>query len=292
MRTVQDGTRGIAAAIFAVVLWGIAPVLVEIAEQLPPLELAALCLAAAAATTAPATRQGRYHGPPPVKVWLLAPPLIVGALAFYFAALRLAPPAHAALVTYTWPVMFVIAAELCSRGRLRPAVITGVALAFAGAALVLSGQAGGGLNGIPWIGYGSAVASGLCWAAFSLLASRADRPLGPCLPRLFGLAVLWAAVGHALVEHTVWPPSPEVAGWVLLIGAGPYGIAFVAWDRALRLGPPATVGSLAYAVPIISATLLVVTGAAAPEWRLPVAAAAVMAGCVIASRATMAARAS
>ncbi len=280
----HEARAGVFAAVIAVVLWGIAPALVEIANELPPLQLAALCLAAAAATTAPAVRRPRSSARPPALVWLLAPPLITGALAFYFAALQLAPPAHAALVTYTWPALFVVAAELAWRGRLRLGACAGILLAFAGAGLVLSGLAETGVGAGVWAGYGCAIASGLCWAAFSFLASRMDSPLGPHMPRLFALAVLWAAIGHGLLEDTVWPLAPEIVGWVALIGAGPYGLAFIAWDRAVRLGPPATVGSLAYGVPIISAALLVATGAAAAEWRLPVATVAVIGGCVIASR--------
>lgn len=280
----HQARTGVIAAMIAVLLWGTAPALVEIAHELPPLQLASLCLLAAAATTAPTQRRAHGSAQAPAVVWLLAPPLITGAIAFYFAALQLAPPAHAALVTYTWPALFVVAAELAWRGRLGLGTCAGMTLAFAGAGLVLTGRAESGVGAGVWAGYACAIASGLCWAAFSFLGSRTARSLSPHMPRLFGLAVLWAAVGHGFLETTAWPVAPAVIGWVTLIGAGPYGLAFLAWDRALRLGPPATVGSLAYGVPIISGVLLVATGAAAAEWRLPVATLAVIGGCVIASR--------
>ena len=69
----------------------------------------------------------------------------------------------------------------------------------------------------------------------------------------------------------------------IALGFGPYGLAMVAWDLALRTGPTALIGSLAYAVPVLAAFLLVVAGIAAPDWRLPVAALLVVAGSVVAS---------
>lgn len=58
----------------------------------------------------------------------------------------------------------------------------------------------------------------------------------------------------------------------------------VAWDTALRRGRSATVGTLAYAVPVLSALLLTAAGMARVDWRLMVAAVAVVAGYALASR--------
>ena len=62
-----------------------------------------------------------------------------------------------------------------------------------------------------------------------------------------------------------------------------YGLAMAAWDLALRKGPTALVGSLAYAVPVLAALFLVLAGIAAPDWRLSLAAVLVVLGSLVAS---------
>ncbi len=271
----------------AVMLWSLAPVLAELAGQVPPLQLTALCLLCASVATWPVGRRIQCRTPAPARVpartWALAPLLVIGALGFYFLALRLAPPAEAALVTYTWPVLFVIAAELAHTRRVRLPSIAGASLAFGGAGLVLMPGADASA-GTAWPGYAAAFASGGCWAAFSLLARRAAVALGGIMPRLFALAALWAGLAHGLLETSLWPVPIQLAALIAFIGGGPYGLAFVAWDIALRRGHSATVGTLAYAVPVLSALLLVAAGMAAADWRLPVAAFGVLAGCSVAGR--------
>ena len=284
---VYGGWAGVVPAAVAVGLWSLAPVLAELARAVPPLQLTAMVVAVATVATWPVGRLlGKRRddlGAVPMHTWVAGPLLVLGAIGFYFVALRLAPAAEAALVTYTWPILFVIVAELVQVRRVRIHSVAGTALAFGGAAIMLLRPAGG-MGDPSWAGYACAFASGTCWAAFSLLARQQPVPLAGIMARLFALAGLWALTGHALVERTLWSlPSDEIAS-VALIGLGPYGLAFVAWDAALRRGRSATVGTLAYAVPILSALLLIAAGMASLDWRLVVAALAVATGCAVASR--------
>lgn len=277
------GLDGLMPALTAVVLWSLAPALATLVRQVPPLGLTALCLAVAALVTWPlARRRGAPAAAVPVTTWLVAPLLVSGAIGLYFGALRQAPPAEVALVTYTWPVLFVLAAELVQVRRVRPASVGGAALAFAGAGIVLAPAAGG--VAVPWIGYALGIGSGCCWATFSLLARYQAVPLAAIMPRLFALGALITGAAHALLEPGLWPLPVGLAVTIGLVGAGPYGLAFLAWDAALRSGRSALVGTLAYAVPVLSALLLVATGLASADWRLPVAAAAVVGGCAVAGR--------
>ena len=275
---------GLLPATAAVVLWSLAPVLADLAERIPALQLTALCLGVATLATWPAARvawgKPRYRMPRDTAA--LGPLLVLGAVGFYFVALRRAPAAEAALIAYSWPVLFVVAAELVTHRRIGAPALAGSALAFGGAAIVL---APGSLTGqSAWDGYLFAFASGSCWAAFSLIARRQREPLAAVMPRLFALAGLLAAAAHLLLESTLWSIPGDLLLWIAAIGAGPYGLAFLLWDAALRRGRSTTVGTLAYAVPILSTLLLVVTGSAVLDIRLAVAAAAVVAGCALSGR--------
>jgi drug/metabolite transporter (DMT)-like permease len=272
---------GLVPAGIAVILWSLAPALAAAARAVPPLQLSAACLAVAGLVTWPVTRRSRPlagtgFGLAP-SAWVLTPTLMLGAVGLYFAALRRGPPAEVALVTYTWPVLFVVAAEVLATRRVRLPALAGCALAFGGAGLVLMPAGSGGAA--PWVGYGCAFLSGTCWAGFALVARAQSAPLTPAMPRVFALAALAAAAGHGVYESTLWPFPEGLALWIVLIGAGPYGVAFLLWDAALQRGPSATVGTLAYAVPVLSAIFLVAFGMAAADWKLPVAAAAVAGGC-------------
>ncbi len=276
---------GAPSAAAAVLLWSLAPTLGELARAVPPLQLTALCFAVASVMTTPLVyRNGhvpRLSIPSNGGIWLVAPLLLVGAVGCYFWGLTHAPAGNVTLVTYVWPVLFVAATEVLALGRVRIPVIMGCALAFAGAGLLLVSD-GAALQG-SWMGYAAGVLSGLSWAAFSLVARRQALPLARILPVLCMLAALVAALIHGLTEPTLWQLAGREALWIVLIGAGPYGVAFLFWDYALRRGPGATVGTMAYAVPVLSAAILLVTGFAALRWQLPVAATMVMTGCTVAS---------
>lgn len=102
------------------------------------------------------------------------------------------------------------------------------------------------------------------------------------MPLLFVIAGAGAATADSLSGSAPGMPSGGALIAGIALGLGPYGLAMVAWDLALRTGPTALIGSLAYAVPVLAAVLLVVAGIAAPDWRLPVAAVLVV-GSVLAS---------
>lgn len=275
---------GLLPAAAAVMLWSLAPVLADLATRIPALQLTAMCLGVAALATWPAARigWGRTRARIPRGIAAFGPLLVLGAVGFYFVALRRAPAAEAALIAYTWPVLFVVAAELATYRRVGAPALAGSALAFGGAAIVL---APGSVSGLPaWDGYLFAFGSGSCWAAFSLLARGQRQPLAAVMPRLFAIAALWAAIGHVLLEVTLWPLPVGLMLSIAAIGAGPYGFAFLLWDAALRGGRSTTIGTLAYAVPVLSTLLLIVTGSAVADLELALAAAAVVAGSAVASR--------
>ncbi|SDO24165.1 DMT family transporter [Vreelandella arcis] len=278
----------VGAALVAVVLWSVAPLLADLARATPPLQLTALTLLAGSLATLPLSRRVNVATCGHVwqlSIWLGVPLLIIGAVSTYFIGMRLAPAAEAALITYTWPVLFVLLSQWSRFGRLRIGGLVGALIAFSGAALLLMPQAGGGGGSDTAItGYALALLAACCWALYSWLSQVAPVPLTPLLPRLLLIACVIAAAASALLEGQLALPSSEAVLTGMALGLGPYGIAMVAWDKALRWGHTSLVGSLAYGVPILAALLLVLAGMSTLDWRLPIAAILVVTGCVKASR--------
>lgn len=281
----------IIAALFAVVLWAGAPLLVDLASAVPPFQLTAIALLSGALVAMPTSlsaRRKKADLKPVTFRWKLAiyglvPLLILGAVGSYLAGVGMAPTAEAALITYTWPVMFIVLSQWLFHRRIPLPVLCGALIAFSGAAVLLSPEAGSTAFTDYIAGYGLALFAACCWALYSWVCQAAPIAVAPVMPRLFMLAAAGAAAADILSGNGFGVPSGLALAVGVALGVGPYGLAMVAWDIALRSGPSALVGSLAYGVPVLAAAFLVVAGVAAPDWRLPLAALLVVAGSVVAT---------
>ncbi|WP_100639523.1 DMT family transporter [Marinobacter salexigens] len=284
----------IIAALFAVVLWAGAPLLVDLASSVPPFQLTAIALISGAVVALPTSLRGRHtrsvqkvQAPLSLRwkiaIYGLLPALILGAIAGYLTGVGMAPTAEAALITYTWPIMFIVISQWLFYRRIPLPVMLGALIAFSGAALLLS--PGAGTEGFSRyvLGYGLALMAACCWALYSWVCQAAPVAVAPIMPRLFLLAALGAAIADVLTGAAFGLPSSLALVAGIGLGVGPYGLAMVAWDVALRSGPAALVGSLAYGVPVLAAAFLVIAGVAAPDWRLPLAALLVVVGSVVAT---------
>ncbi|MDN6297419.1 MAG: DMT family transporter [Halomonas sp.] len=277
----------IAAALVAVVLWSSAPLLAEQARDVAPLPLAALTLLAGALATMPLSRrEPTRHLSVSWRfaIWLGLPLLTTGAVSSYFIGMRLAPASDAALITYTWPVLFILLSQWLTFGRVRFASVLGALIAFSGAALLMAPEAGGSGEG-SLAGYGFAALAAVCWALYSWLCQATPVSLSPLMPRILLIAsVITAAAFLPFAEGHVALPDNTTLLAGLAIGLGPFGIAMVAWDKALRFGRASVIGSLAYGVPVLAAAFLVLAGMSVLDWRLPIAGALVVGGCLQAGR--------
>jgi drug/metabolite transporter (DMT)-like permease len=242
-------------ALAAIVLWASLATLGAAVSSLPPfftvgvsLMIGSLC----------ALKHWREWQVPPATL-LLGVAGLFGYHFFLFLAFRLAPAVEANLLNYLWPLLIVLLSPVLLSGyHLSARHILGALAGFAGAALVVTGgQLSINLAALP--GYGSAVLAALLWACYSLLTKRV-RPFptaaigGFCL-----LSGVLSLLCHTLMEPAV---SPSASQWLtlLLLGAGPMGLAFFLWDKALKLGDPRQIGALSYLTPLLSTLLLVASG--------------------------------
>ncbi len=65
---------------------------------------------------------------------------LFGYHALYFTAFRIAPSAETGLMAYLWPLFIVLFSSFLPGERLRPMVLVGAVIAFAGAALIVLGR--------------------------------------------------------------------------------------------------------------------------------------------------------
>jgi len=270
----------------AVLMWGALPLLRLMAGEIPPLQLTCMSLFMASLVTCilaghlKISPQGQ-RVPRTGRDIRWSAIFLLGAVVFYFAALAKGPAAEVTLVTYLWPIG--LSGLMCLQARRFPSIYMGMGLllSFGGAALALLSREGGsawaGLEMNILQGYALGLASGLCWLGYSCMLKRLPADLG-LHARIFAFAGIGAALLHVFLENTAFHLSAAVLLAALIIGIGPYGLAFLAWGQGLRFGHPGLLSALCYTVPIVATTLLILAGMETWRTELAIAALAVASG--------------
>jgi len=202
--------------------------------------------------------------------------------ALYFAALRLAPPAEAGLISSLWALLTVLLSGLLPGHRLRARHVLAALIGLGAAALLVRDTGHSAASETRLLGLALALACAFVWASYSVLsrlvAAMPSESLAlPCL-----VTALLALGCNAVFEGWANPAGPGVWLALVLLGFGPVGAAFMLWDIGMKHGHIATLGVLAYASPIISTLLLVALGLAAPTLSLAVACVMMVAAAAIA----------
>jgi drug/metabolite transporter (DMT)-like permease len=270
----------------AVLLWSLLALFTTASGTVPPFQLAAMTFFVGGLVGV-ATWIRRPEGmkalwQPPV-VWALGLGGLFGYHALYFAALRLAPPAEAGLISYLWPLLIVLFSALLPGERLRAAHVIGALLGFAGVIILIAGR--GALDARPEYlpGYLCAFACAFLWSGYSVLSRRfgevpTDAVAGFCL----ATAAL-SLVCHVVFETTVWPSTTTQWLAILALGLGPVGAAFYVWDIGMKRGDIRLLGVASYAAPVLSTLILVLAGYAPATLTLAMSCALIVLGALIAA---------
>jgi drug/metabolite transporter (DMT)-like permease len=271
----------------AILLWSTLASLTALRGSIPPFQTTALVFLIGSVVVAlAAVLRGRAH--------LLAPTRGSFALgvygffvyhALYFAALSLAPPAEASLITSLWALLTVLFSGLLPNHRLRAQHVAGALIGFCAAALLVHDKLGADDQAAgAGLGFALALAAAFVWSSYSvasrlLAAVPSEVIAAPCL----ATAVLAAACSSTF---ETWTMPASATSWAALagLGLGPIGTAFVLWDIGMKRGNVPLLGVLSYAALILSTALLVALGLAEATWSLAVACALMVLAAFIATR--------
>ena len=199
----------------------------------------------------------------PWKTFLVGVGGLFGYHALYFSAFRHAPAVEANLINYLWPLLIVVLSPIFLKGYpLRLHHLAGASLGLLGAGLIVTGGRFS-LDLSHLSGYLFAGGAAVTWAVYSLLTKRLP-PFSSGAVGGFCLTTGVLSLGlYALTGQRV--PLQQLiqdGNWLmlLLIGIGPMGLAFFAWDAALKRGDPRVIGALSYLTPLTSTLILVALG--------------------------------
>ena len=260
-------------ALIAIGLWASLASLGVLLSHVPPFLLTGVALLIGSMWAWPAVWRDPTAWRVSRRVLALGVVTLFGFHFFLFLGLRMASSVEVNLVNYLWPLLIVVMAPwYLERSHTHLWQLVAAALGFIGAAIAIRGAQGapGGewVSGLPqavgWkntLGYFLALVSACLWANYSLQTRRlADA--GQAFPTsAIGLFCLVSGI-LSLVCHAAMEPTPVLTGsdmgLLLLMGLGPLGAAFYAWDKALKTGDARVIGILSYLTPLLSTALLMV----------------------------------
>jgi drug/metabolite transporter (DMT)-like permease len=287
-RDVGSAGRATSIGVIAILLWAALALLTVRAGALPPFQLLALSFGVAFAggicVLLPRGRAAWADMRQPLRPWLLSFGGIFSYHALYFYALSHAPAAQASLIAYLWPLFIVLFSALAPGGRLYARHLAGAVLGLAGTALIALERTGGASAGWPVAGIAAAFGCAVIWAGYSVLNRRYASAPSSMMVGVCGLVAVAGGICHILLETTVPVGAAQWAA-IVLLGLGPTGLAFLAWDYATKHGHLALLGPLSYLAPLLSTVLLVVTGETPARLTLLLSALLIIGGSVVATAA-------
>ncbi|AXQ96067.1 DMT family transporter (plasmid) [Cereibacter azotoformans] len=280
---------GVATAVglVAIGFWSALALLTVLAAGLPPFQLLSLSFGVAFVLSVlllGLRGKGSFRvWRQPWGVWAFGFIGIFAYHALYFTALSKAPAAQASLIAYLWPLLIVILSTLSRREAFSPRHLVGATLGFAGSALVILGPDGSPTGGaFPLAGYAAAAAGALVWSSYSVFNRRFRHVPSEFIGGVCGLVSIAGLGAHLALETTVMPDATQWAA-ILLLGAGPVGLAFFAWDHATKHGYLPLLGALSYLAPLLSTLLLLLFGLTPMSWSIIAAATLIVLGAAIAA---------
>jgi len=195
----------------------------------------------------------------PWFIWVIGIVGVCGSDVAYVMAVKYAPPAHVDFIDYLWPFFVILFSGLFTKERLSlPHFIAGI-LGLFGVFLLLTGGEGLlGLNRDYMVGYVLALLAALIWSLYTIIVGRYKGMPVEMVGIFCGVGALVCFALHHHFEVWVMPTWLEMV-MIFLLGLSS-GIAYLLWGYAIQNGNIKLLSVLAYFTPVISMSLLVLSG--------------------------------
>jgi drug/metabolite transporter (DMT)-like permease len=220
----------------AIVLWASLASLTALRGPIPTFQTTAIALAIGGCLVAlVAIARGRAALLRPTAASLLLGVAgLFGYHALYFAALKLAPPAEASLISSLWALFTVLFSGLLPGHRLRLAHVVGALLGLSAATLLVWDKLGASHSHASGLGFILAFACALVWSTYSVALR-----LLPAVPSesMAIACLITAALAYSCsLAFEAWTQPESPVAWLslILLGIGPLGAAFVLWDIGMK----------------------------------------------------------
>lgn len=270
-------------------VWASFALLATLAGPVPPLQLVAMSFGVSFGATlalwlwrgAPVIRYFRQ----PTPVWALGIFSMFGYHFLYFLGIGLVPPVEVSLANSIWPLLIVLLSGLATGEPLRWWHLAGVSAGLLGVVvLITKGFSVLSFGQGAALGYAAALGAALIWAIYSVGSRRFHRVPTETVGGFCGATALLALGCHLALEPTVWPATPVAWLAIALLGLGPLGGAFFAWDHGMKRGNIRALSGLSYGTALLSTLVLIAAGKAEATPTVGLGCLAIVGGAVLASR--------
>jgi drug/metabolite transporter (DMT)-like permease len=286
--TPRCSTRLVPSVIGAVgvMLWAAETTLITFTTAIPPVQTVGLAFVFAALLS-PIVWWMTGSGPRdafrlPASIWLTAVGTLVAYHACIYYATQKAPPAPAAMLQGTTPLMIVLGSALLPGERLRWWHIAGATFGLVGVLLLIDGgEAPGSWPDAAFYLSLIGVAAAL-WGLYAIFSrSQPDVPTSALGVFYAASAAICLAV-HGVLESWVAPTGSE---WAAIAGLGilPMGLAIYFWDFGIKRGDIQALGAFAYVEPFVGAVLVALFARGYLDLSLLLPGVLVVGGAVLAS---------
>ena len=269
-----------------VILWATETTLVTYTIGIPPLQTVAIAFFFAAAMSPGVWLVTRSHPllafRQPLRVWVLMVGSLVGYHACIYYATQKAPPAAAALLQGTTPLMIVLGSAFLPGERLRWWHVLGAVVGLAGVInLIDPGDHASVSDGAPFYLSLIGIAAAL-WGLYSVLTRTLPEVPSSALGLFYAASALVSFIAHLGLEPWVQPNMNE---WLAMAALGclPMGLAIYFWDYGMKRGDIQALGAFSYVEPFIGALLVALFTAAVLDVSLLWSGLLVVCGAIVAS---------
>jgi len=270
----------------AVFVWATAPSLATIGSDIGALPFVAGSLAFGFLVLLLARL---FRGEPLLPMLIVPLPalglMVLGFLGhngFFMSALQFAPAGEVTAISYLWPVLVIALQSVFAIARPSRLQWIGVGLGFGGFLVfawpALNFDDVAAMQGSVVFGLVLALAAALSFATYSALRPRISEGPVDGVGTACGVAAIIAAGLHLGSGGGMVDLDASSLVTMILLGAGPMGLANLMWDHGVRHGDGRVLSACAYLTPILSTSLLVVLGLAMPTIGLAVGAILIIAG--------------
>lgn len=214
----------------------------------------------------------------PFKYWAIGIFGIFGFNILYTIALKSgAGAAEIFLLASTWPVFLIIFDRIFLKEHLKSWHIAGVVLGFCGIIFIAIQDGFSGFHNEFLIPYITALAAAIIWASYSILCKK-----NPAIPNNMvgcytGVGAVLAFFCHLFFEKTSDLSISQIIP-VVLIGIGPSGLAYYAWNYGMRSGDIRAISSFSFISALGAVILLILFGYAEFSWQIAFASILIIGG--------------
>jgi len=200
---------------------------------------------------------------------------------FYVLGIKYAPPEHAELIYYLWPIMLVFFSGLFYFKSFSSVSLLGALLSFSGVVLVV---------GFNWEdnadkylvreGYLFSFGAALGWSVYTLYSRINERNSPYLLGIASGFVCVFCFILHIFMETTA-PLTLYQFFLMVVFGAGVISFSLLFWDYGIKNGNFQLLAKASFMTPLLTVYLLVWLGKAPYHPTLVLAAILVFAGCLL-----------